>query len=262
MFKCQMLEGGSIAVDGDKIALENGSIQRLVEDYSVICYQGDHIGYSVVGIVFLIVFVIGIPFTIFIVMKKNHKHLHDEKSEHHHMIHAALGGLYVQYHPEYWWFELVILFNKTMMCGGLVVLAPGTPIQILCAILIMLFHLLVVLKLAPYIKVSEDWSCFATTLGLFLISLGAYSMKLKLKPTSKFFVDVLTTTIPFVCIVVVIGITVFLDCGLLEMCRRRCGCGDQGKGDKSSKVHPSLSRHETHKFVRSERDKNETRSWL
>ena len=84
--------------------------------------------------------------------------------------------------PKYWWFELMILLNKTMMCGGLVVLAPGSPLQVLFAILIMLFHLLFVLKLAPYVKHSEDWSAFLSTLGLCLLSLGAYSMMIELDP--------------------------------------------------------------------------------
>ena len=78
--------------------------------------------------------------------------------------------------PEYWWFELMILFNKTMMCGGLVVLAPGSPVQVMFAILIMQLHLLFLLKLAPYVKDSEDWSSFFATLGLCLMSLGALMM--------------------------------------------------------------------------------------
>jgi len=82
--------------------------------------------------------------------------------------------------PKYWWFELMILFNKTMMCGGLVILAPGPPVQVLCAIVIMQVHLLFLLKLAPYVKDSEDWSSFLSTLVLCLTSLGALMMKIKI----------------------------------------------------------------------------------
>ena len=51
---------------------------------------------------------------------------------------------------------MFILFNKTLMCGGLVIAAPGTSLQVLLAVLIMLLHLLVVLKLSPYENDHED----------------------------------------------------------------------------------------------------------
>ena len=44
----------------------------------------------------------------------------------HHLIKNALGGMYSQYEPKYWWFEIFLLLNKTMMCGGLVMFKPGT----------------------------------------------------------------------------------------------------------------------------------------
>ena len=129
-------------------------------------------------------------------------------------------SLFVLDEPKYWWFELMILLNKTMMCGGLVVLAPGSPLQVLFAILIMLFHLLFVLKLAPYVKDSEDWSAFLSTLGLCLLSLGAYSMMIELDPDQMEIIGVVTTVLPLLCIAVVFCIIVFVDGGLW---RRLCG---------------------------------------
>ena len=110
----------------------------------------------------------------------------------------------------------MILLNKTMMCGGLVVLAPGSPLQVLAAILIMMLHLLFVLKLAPYVKDSEDWSAFLSTLGLCLLSLGAYSMMLDLKEIEMQTIGLVTTILPLLCIVSVLGILIFVDCGLLN----------------------------------------------
>ena len=66
----------------------------------------------------------------------------------------------------------MILLNKTLMCGGLVVLAPGSPLQVLFAILIMQFHLLIVMKLAPYVKDSEDWSAFFFHVGFVFVVIG------------------------------------------------------------------------------------------
>ena len=100
------------------------------------------------------------------------------------------------------------------MCGGLVVLAPGSPYQILGAILIMQFHLLVVLKLAPFIKDSEDWSSFISTLGLCAMSLGAYSMMLHAGKEELDRIGAVLVGISVFCITIVIAIMILIDCGL------------------------------------------------
>ena len=115
----------------------------------------------------------------------------------------------------------MVLLNKTMMCGGLVVLAPGSPLQVLFAILVMLLHLLFVLKLAPYVKDSEDWSAFFSTLGLCLMSLGAYSMMLDMDAQQMDIIGLVTTMLPLFCIAVVVGIMIFVDGGLWNKIQER-----------------------------------------
>jgi hypothetical protein len=105
IFKCKTIEGipGSL----------------LVEDYNQKCHEGEHVAYMLVGFIFLCLYVLGIPLIMFLLLWRNKKHLHDESSPKHHLIKQALGGMYTQYEPEYWWFEIFLLLNKTMMCGGL-----------------------------------------------------------------------------------------------------------------------------------------------
>jgi hypothetical protein len=173
---------------------------------------------------------------------RNRIHLHDEESPKHRWVKTALGGLYVQYEPDYWWFELMILFNKTVMCGGLVILSPGSPIQVLCAILFMLIHLLFLLKLAPYVKDSEDWSSFLSTLGLCLMSLGAYSMKLTLAKDELQMIEVITTVLPCLCIAVVVGITVLFDFGLKQkMCGSKKSATEKDSQASLTQVQPIQS---------------------
>ena len=108
------------------------------------------------------------------------------------------------------------------MCGGLVVMVPGSSYQILFAILIMFFHLLVVLKLAPYKKDSEDWSCIICTLTLMLTSLGAYSMKLRSSPKETNIIGNVLITMTGMTVLACIVITVFVDCGLWnKLCRKK-----------------------------------------
>ena len=145
----------------------------------------------------------------------------------------------------------MVLLNKTMMCGGLVVLAPGSPVQVLAAILIMLLHLLLVLKLAPYVKQSEDWSAFFSTLGLCLLSLGAYSMMLDLKEKEMQTIGLVTTVLPLLCIVSVLGIMVFVDCGLLNALKGK----NKATEKNSTQVIPVAGNNITN-------DGNELKNWV
>merc|ERR1711865_340036 len=163
--------------------------------------------------------------TMFVLMFRNRKILHDETSSKHRAMKNALGGLYIQYEPEYWWFELAILLNKTMMCGGLVVLNPGSPTQVVCAILIMLFHLLLVLKTAPYVSDSEDWTAFASSLGLTLTYVGALLKMLKDRQRDEYdvnelnYADTAMNCLPIACVAIVVLIMIFVDCSVWKYMR-------------------------------------------
>ena len=54
-----------------------------------------------------------------------------------------------QYEPKYWWFECFIITHKMLMTGALVIIAKGSTVQPLVAVLFQLIFLLTVLKLAP-----------------------------------------------------------------------------------------------------------------
>ena len=142
--------------------------------------------------------------------------------------------------PNYWWFELAILLNKTMMCGGLVVLNPGSPTQVVCAILIMLFHLLLVLKTAPYVSYSEDWSAFASSLGLTLTYVGALIKMLKEQRRKEYdsdelnYADTAMDVLPIACVAIVVVIMIFVDCGIWNCMRgKKCSKRVQKKGEST-----------------------------
>ena len=149
----------------------------------------------------------------------------------------------------------MILLNKTMMCGGLVVLSPGSPSQVVCAILIMMFHMLLVLKTAPYIKDSEDWSSFAASLGLTLMYMGAMVQMLQSQRREEFdreelsYAGIAMDVLPIVCVSTVIVIMIFVDCGLANHIHAtRCGKrsssrrrGDGGGRKKKTHVVPEMS---------------------
>lgn len=111
------------------------------------------------------------------------------------------------------------------MCGGLVVLNPGSPTQVVFAILIMLFHLLLVLKTAPYVSDSEDWTAFASSLGLTLTYVGALLKMLKDRQRDEYdanelnYADTAMNCLPIACVAIVVLIMIFVDCGILKYVR-------------------------------------------
>ena len=82
MMKCLSIDG----VEG----------QLLVEDYSVTCNQGEHVGYTALAGVFLGVYVVGIPLVMFLLLWWNRQHLHNINSPKHRWMNTALGGLFLQ----------------------------------------------------------------------------------------------------------------------------------------------------------------------
>ena len=227
MFKCQSIDG----IDG----------QLLMEDYAQLCYIGEHVTYQLLAIIFLCLYVIGIPVSMFFLLWLNKKHLHDESSPKHHLIKNALGGMYTQYEQKYWWFEIFLLLNKSMMCGGLVMFQPGTSMQVLAAILIMLGHLLVILKLAPYESNGEDYSSILSALTLTLTTLSAFALMTdNPDPTKKTFdSDTLAyfmVGISVSCMASQIVIAVFFDCGLWSRLCSRAERREKGSPSSTTSV--------------------------
>ena len=203
----------------------------LSSDYAIDCGTDEYYLFAVVASGFLVLYIAGIPLFMFLLLWKNKEHLHNVSSKKHLRTKNSLGGLYLQYEPDYWWFELMILLNKTIMCGGLVVMSPGTASQVLCAILFMMFHLLVVLKLSPFVKDSEDVSSVAAAMGLTLIYIGALmkmledaydanenTKKNKEKMGNMSYVGVVLDALPVMCIGTVVAIIVVMDCGVYKRC--------------------------------------------
>jgi len=134
----------------------------LVADYSVVCGEGEHATTSIVMLVFAGVYVIGIPLGTIVILFCNKKLLAvsddasptlQKKSED---FVAVFGALYDAYEPRYWWFEAIIMMQKAMLTGGLVLIAPGSSAQVLVGLIIALGFLIVLMQTKPYEEMEED----------------------------------------------------------------------------------------------------------
>ena len=111
VFNCKIING----IDG----------KVLTADFAIKCYEEKHSIYLIVAVAFLLVYILGIPLAMFIVLWRNRNHLHfenesEELTKKHLAMKARLGGLYLQYEPKYW-----VCGIGHVYCSDFVALVPS-----------------------------------------------------------------------------------------------------------------------------------------
>ena len=151
----------------------------LQVDREMQCWTPDHMPYVAVALAGLALYVFGAPFLLLHQVKKILARIHrgDVGHKQQTILNFQYGAVYKQFEPEYWYFQFIIMGVKMLMTGMLALVAPGTPIQMLCAFFVMgaLFSLL--LKFAPYhndvddvVAISSKFGlCFTVLIGLLLL---------------------------------------------------------------------------------------------
>ena len=118
----------------------------LTADMSVRCFEGSWNTYMIFGIVCIVLFVIGIPVFTFIILHYHRHALFDEEHPDYPTLNDKYATLYEQYEPEFYYWEVCVMLKKMLLTGGLVLVAPGTSVQILLAAVIALIYLLAFVK--------------------------------------------------------------------------------------------------------------------
>ena len=91
-------------------------VNVLASSPEVICYESDaHRSAVALAIVFLCLYVVGLPVVMFVLLNANRAHLHNTDSPKHALVKHALGTLYLPYERPYFWFEIVNMAAKMLM---------------------------------------------------------------------------------------------------------------------------------------------------
>ena len=105
------------------------------------------------------------------------------------------------------------------MTGAMVVVTPGSSVQLLLAVLIMLIYMLLILKTAPYDEDSEDWSSFIASIALTLTFIGGLVL-IQDNPQDRTYEDgllaIVLIMVNVTCVAIEVLIVLFFDCGLLD----------------------------------------------
>jgi hypothetical protein len=83
-----------------------GAVDAPVLDRNVLvkCHTGRHAVFEGLAALFMLLYVAGIPLSMFIVLWWHRKHLNDKSSQRHTTIKYMLGALYRQFTPQFWYF--------------------------------------------------------------------------------------------------------------------------------------------------------------
>jgi len=133
----------------------------LAVDYSVEAFGTHHMPYVYFAIAGMVIFVLGIPVSVFFALRSNKKYLYSAvgSSKEHRRMHNDVvdefGTLYLQYERRYWYWEVIVILKKMVLTGAMTIIAPGSSAQLLIALLIVLVNLLLVLKLAPFVDDAD-----------------------------------------------------------------------------------------------------------
>ena len=149
----------------------------LDEDFSVQCWtneKGNHLTYIIVAIVCIVVYAVGVPLLLFVELWRQHKHLHDPDSLQHELQHERLGALFTQYEETYWFWEVGNLIFKLAITGVLCVVAQGSPLQVILALLVCLVNAMFLLRWSPYESDLADTLSIVCASVLALTILGGY----------------------------------------------------------------------------------------
>ena len=113
-----------------------------------------------------------------------------------------------------------------MMTGAMCVVAPGSSVQLLLAVLIMLIYTMTILKTAPYEEDTEDWSSFIACSALTLTTIGGFALIMD-DPNAPTYETILLSHlligINSVCFATDVLIVIMFDCELYEVCARKVG---------------------------------------
>ena len=127
---------------------------------------------------------------------------------------------------------MVVVLQKMIMTGAMCVIAPGSSLQLLAAVLVTLLYMLLVLKTAPYEEDSEDYTSFIACLTLTLTTVGGFALitdNLNTPTYKSTLLGGLLVGMAVSCIVVEIGIVVLFDCGMYEKIHNRIKDGKKSE---------------------------------
>ncbi|GMH88338.1 hypothetical protein TrST_g13960 [Triparma strigata] len=150
----------------------------LVQDQTIDCEDKTHSKYVGYSGFMLLIFPIGIPLLYTILLVGARKKLRDPDRIHDERLHR-ISFLWEMYTVDVWWFELFECARRLMMTGMLIFIKPGSPSQIVVAMIIALFSIVIYVHFEPYEEANEDQLAIVSQLAIFFTLFAALMIRVK-----------------------------------------------------------------------------------
>ena len=85
--------------------------------------------------------------------------------------------MFIQYEPEFWYWEVVEMCKKVCLTGGLIVVAKGSSAQLLVGEVICASYLLLVVRTLPYVSDADDLLQSVASICLLFTLMMAFALK-------------------------------------------------------------------------------------
>ena len=161
-----------------------GDKSYLIADYNVVCWEGEHEFMTLIMLGCMGVYVIGIPLGSVLILYMNKcllfpaEDADEELSTKSATFAEIYGALYLAYEPKYWYFEGIVMIQKALLTGGLVLVAPGSSAQILVGLVVALAFYTILLRTQPYEGDTEDNLQNIATASTVMTLLIGFALKL------------------------------------------------------------------------------------
>jgi hypothetical protein len=149
-------------------------VSYLHADYSITCDSPGHRHAEIYSIVLIVLVAIGIP-ALYLRLLFPHKHdilSGGNESPRH------LDFLHSDYKPRFWFWEVVVITLKLLMTGFAVWFAPGSLMQIIIGMLVLLLYTLLVNTYKPYRSHAHNGLAVFQTLVVFLSLFASLLLKI------------------------------------------------------------------------------------
>jgi hypothetical protein len=149
-------------------------VSYLHADYSIECDSSGHRSAAAYSILLIVLVAIGIP-ALYLRLLSPHRHDimkgSTESSRH-------LGFMYNDYKPRLWFWEVVVITLKLVMTGFAVWFAPGSLMQIIIGMLVLLVYVQLLNTYKPYRSHTHNGLAVFQTLMVFLSLFASLLLKI------------------------------------------------------------------------------------
>ena len=155
----------------------DGKSRLYSSDFQLKCFEGIHQDYVGIGILFTLVYPVGVVVIVFVVLLRNRHKMDPSSSEFNEDVFEAFGSIIKNYSKDCWFFEVLLLVHRLFLCSLVTHLRPGTPEQLIAAILWVVLFLTLTGYLNAFRNRSDTLLFSLTQVAIFIVLFDALIRK-------------------------------------------------------------------------------------